>query len=179
VAEERNVFEIQLACELLEFEKLGAFPRDAEGNAWNPPHSAKKVCHALLRGEPAEIEDWRFSRWRRGFRSQPLEVVENVDLTEVPPALDEQAAHEFSRREQARDALGIRSEPALQVRLSGEEGSNGGGPGITGSSYNMPELAAATLATRFAPTDPVIAGANQLEVVDVVEHRNLLQAKLP
>jgi hypothetical protein len=43
----------------------------------------------------------------------------------------------------------------------------------------MPEIASATPEAGLASTDPVIAGANQLEVVEVVEHWNILRTKFP
>ena len=92
--------------------------------------------------------------------------------------LHELVAYKLAGREKKIHALAIGAEPAVNVGL-GCESHPGTYSGIAFRGDHMPKSAALARFARLPLRNQVVAGTQQLEIIQVVEHRNILRFQFP
>src|ERR1700722_11257832 len=98
-----------------------------------------------------------------------LKMREYRKLVVIPSMLDEFVAHELAGREEQIHARGIRPEPPVEVSFHGQSDPRRESR-ITARRQRMPEAPTFTLLAGLALIHQVVAGTQQLKIVQVVQH---------
>ena len=96
----------------------------------------------------------------------------------VPSMLHKLISNEPAGREEEVDALLIRHDPAMRIGFSSQRDASGR-PRITVRSHRVPERSALAAFTGVPLRNHVVAGAKQLEIVQVVQHGNAFRPQFP
>src|SRR5579864_4088252 len=77
------------------------------------------------------------------------------------------------------DAPAVSSQPAMEIGFGHQEQRGTRRPGVTTLGENVPEPSATTALARMSFGYHVVGGAKQLEIVQMIEHRDALRLEFP
>ena len=145
---------------------------------WQSLHGAQQVAYALFRRQSPEVK--QRCVFRGAFRRCPdrLKVRKHLEPPRIPSVFDKLVPHKFTGCKKAVHAFFVRSHPFVQVCLCHQ--SNPRAPSRIALLFqSMPEFTALARLASFSPQHQVVARTQNLEVVQVVDDRNLLRLQLP
>src|SRR5207244_3676262 len=110
---------------------------------------------------------------------QALKVREYVDVAGAPALFDQLLFHEKAGSEEAVYAILVSVQPLVEVGLCGEHKRAPPPPRVAALANRVPEPATAATFASVPVRDHVVAWAKQLEIVEMVKHRNALRLQFP
>jgi hypothetical protein len=110
---------------------------------------------------------------------QFLKVVENINFVAVEAVLDQLLANELAWCQEPIHAFGVSAQQPVKVSLGSQNQRGSRPPLVTARGHHMPEPSARATITVAAMSDQVVARANDLEIVQVIEDGNALRMQFP
>src|SRR5205823_6422561 len=113
------------------------------------------------------------------FSGQYLEVRQHFDTVSRKSGFDKFLAYKVARRQEKIDASQISFEPAVQVGFGSENSCAGTRPCVAVLRYGVAIAARQALFAGAPVGDEVVRWTKNLEVIQMVKHRDLLLFQLP
>src|SRR5689334_7181277 len=88
-------------------------------------------------------------------------------------------SHELAGRKQDVDTFVVSPKPLVQVGFCGKQQRRTTRPGIAAASHGSSKLTTAALLTSLTQRHHVVAGAEQLEVIEMVDNGHALSLQFP
>ncbi len=171
--------QVQFFRERLESGTLGTVSRDDERNVWQARHGLQEFIDALLRREPSEVEQIPFIGGQPFGVRQSLEVGQDFNALRGETALDQLVAHEFAGSQEHLHTTFVGPQPFVQVGLGGKNRRAGTRPGVATLCGSVVKSAVTAEFASAAIGDKIVGGAQDLEIVQVVEHGDPLALQFP
>ncbi len=177
---EQDVLQIQLSRQRLQARPFGSVARDHERDVRQLDHGAQKLIDAFLGREAAEVKQVSLIRGELFLGRKSLEVRQDFDASRWQTAGDQFIAYEFARSQENVDAVFVGSQPFVQVCLGGKNHGARSWAGVTTLGHGVVERAVlAVLRAGAAIGNKIVGWAQDLKIVDVVDHGNPLTLEFP
>src|SRR5208337_4387411 len=110
---------------------------------------------------------------------QPLKVGNHTNLGLREAVLNQLFLHKLARRNELIDALFVGAQPTVNVGFGRQHYGRTSSSRVAPLHNYLSETAAAAGFTSSSIGDQIVAGADQLEIVHVIDDRNALSLQFP
>src|SRR6185437_10542299 len=104
---------------------------------------------------------------------------QNIDLSFIPAMLHELFFYKFARSQKQIHAILVRLQPFVGIGLERKHGAGAAASGVAAFTQYVPEASSLATLASISPGNHVVCGAEQLEIIQVVNNRNFVGLQLP
>src|ERR1700739_544631 len=113
------------------------------------------------------------------MRREFLKMRQHINAVAGPAVAYELGTNKITRRQKSRHTLLIRPQPTVYTCFDGENSPGRTSAGITVFRHNVPGAPALASFANFSSRHQIVGWTQQLEIIQVIEHRNATLLQFP